>query len=68
MPKQGNLRKLILEEAHSLKYTMHPGKNKMCHNLKEDFWWIGMKKDIRDYISKCLTCSQTKAAHQQPTD
>ena len=26
-----------------------------------------MKKDIAEYVSKCLTCSQVKAEHQKPS-
>ena len=25
-----------------------------------------MKKDIVDYVSRCLTCQQVKAKHQRP--
>ncbi|KAL9992436.1 putative nucleotidyltransferase, Ribonuclease H [Helianthus debilis subsp. tardiflorus] len=67
IPKLGNLRHRILEEAHKSKYTMHPGSDKMYQDLKKNFWWIGMKKDVAAYVSKCLTCSQVKAEHQKPS-
>ncbi|KAJ0557459.1 putative nucleotidyltransferase, Ribonuclease H [Helianthus annuus] len=67
IPKQGNLRSKILEEAHKSRYIVHPGNNKMYQDLKRNFWWIGMKKDIAEYVSKCLTCSQVKAEHQKPS-
>ncbi|KAJ0538417.1 putative nucleotidyltransferase, Ribonuclease H [Helianthus annuus] len=67
VPKQGNLRSKILEEAHKSRYTVHPGNNKMYQDLRTNFWWIGMKKDIAEYVSKCLTCSQVKAEHQKPS-
>ncbi|KAJ0946183.1 putative reverse transcriptase/Diguanylate cyclase domain-containing protein [Helianthus annuus] len=31
VPKQGDLRNKILEEAHKSRYTMHPGNNQSCH-------------------------------------
>ena len=46
---------------------MHPGSDKMYQNLKGNYWWIGMKKEIAIYVSKCLTCSQVKAEHQKPS-
>ncbi len=46
---------------------MHPGSTKMYHDLKPFYWWTGMKKDIVDYVSKCLTCQQVKAEHQVPS-
>ena len=50
------LRKQILKEAHSSTYSIHPGNTKMYRDLKQHFWWEGMKKDIAEYTSKCLTC------------
>ena len=51
-----NLRKEILEVAHFAAYSVHPGATKMYHSIKDLYWWDGMKKDVADYISKCLTC------------
>ncbi|KAJ0705064.1 putative nucleotidyltransferase, Ribonuclease H [Helianthus annuus] len=67
VPKQGEIRNRILEEAHKSRYTVHLGNNKMYQDLRNNFWWIGMKKDIAEYVSKCLTCSQVKAEHQKPS-
>ncbi|XP_038993213.1 uncharacterized protein LOC120116892 [Hibiscus syriacus] len=40
----------ILSEAHSSPYTMHPSEDKMYRNLGDIYCWIGMKKDISDYV------------------
>ncbi|KAK8655771.1 hypothetical protein V6N13_108337 [Hibiscus sabdariffa] len=66
VPDDDQLKQTILREAHSSPYAMHPGGDKMYQNLKERYRWAGMKKDISDYISRCLTCQQVKAEHQHP--
>ncbi|GKF40789.1 putative reverse transcriptase domain-containing protein, partial [Tanacetum coccineum] len=55
------------DEAHRSKYFVHPGADKMYYNLKDRYWWPGMKKDIVVYVSKCLTCLKVKAEHQRPS-
>ena len=45
---------------------MHSSVKKMYHELKEVFWWEGIKRDVLDYVTKCLTCQQVKAEHQRP--
>ena len=61
------LKKKFLFEAHNTIFTMHPRGNKMYQDLKQHYWWKGMKKDVTKYVSKCLTCQQVKAEHQLPT-
>ena len=39
----------------------------MYQDLKQFYWWKGMKIDVTEYVSKCLTCQQVKAEHQVPT-
>ena len=66
VPNVGELKKEILEEAHSSAYAMHPGSTKMYHTLREHYWWRGMKKDVAEFVSICLICQQVKAEHQRP--
>ena len=51
-----DLRKKILYESHNIVFTMHPESNKMYQDMKQYYWWRGMKKDISEYVSKCLMC------------
>ena len=48
------LRKEIMEEAHFSAYGIHLGSTKMYHDLKDTYWWNGMKRDITKFVSKCL--------------
>ena len=66
VPDYHDLRKRVMTKAHSSKFAMHPGNTKMYHNLKQNFWWPGMKKIIADFVARCLQCQQVKAEHQRP--
>jgi hypothetical protein len=58
------LKDKILREAHESVYSIHPGGNKMYHDLKASYWWYGTKKDIAEYVAPCDTCQRVKAEHQ----
>ncbi|WVZ85022.1 hypothetical protein U9M48_031986 [Paspalum notatum var. saurae] len=58
VPKDMELRKRILDEAHSSMFTMHLGSNKMYQDLKQKFWWTRMKREIAKY--------RVKADHLKP--
>uniref|UniRef100_A0A251VQQ9 RNA-directed DNA polymerase n=1 Tax=Helianthus annuus TaxID=4232 RepID=A0A251VQQ9_HELAN len=67
IPDHDDLRKFLMKEAHNTKYSIHPGADKMYHDMRTSYWWPGMKKDIATFVSKCLTCSKVKAEHQRPS-
>ncbi|GJT76047.1 reverse transcriptase domain-containing protein [Tanacetum coccineum] len=48
-------------------YSIHPGSDKMYHDIKKLYWWPNMKAIIAEYVSKCLTCSRVKAECQKPS-
>ncbi|KAK1414758.1 hypothetical protein QVD17_30513 [Tagetes erecta] len=66
VPRFGEIRKGVLDEAHKSRYSIHPGGTKMYQDLKRDYWWPGMKGEVEAYVSRCLTCLQVKAEHQKP--
>jgi hypothetical protein len=63
VPKNPELRKKILDEAHLSKFSMHPDSNKMYHDLRSLYWWTRMKMEIAKYVSECDTCQRVKASH-----
>ena len=67
VPDDKELKKKLLYEAHKTVFTMHPGGNKMYQDLKQFYWWKGMKRDVTEYVSRCLMCQQVKVEHQVPT-
>ena len=67
VPDDNDLRKAILEKAHSGSFAIHPGSTKMYQDLKMSFWWSEMKRDISEFVTKCLVCQRVKAEHQVPS-
>ncbi|GJY75528.1 putative reverse transcriptase domain-containing protein [Tanacetum coccineum] len=50
VPLKGDVRTLIMDEAHKSKYSVHPGADKMYYDLRDRYWWPRMKKDIAEYV------------------
>ena len=67
VPNGDELKKSILEEAHSGSFAMHPGSIKMYHDLKTSYWWSGMKREVLEFVTKCMVCQKVKAEHQVPS-
>jgi hypothetical protein len=68
IPNDVELRRDILDEAHKTRYTVHPGSTKMYQDLKKNFWWHGMKRDIAEYVAQCHVCQQVKVEYQRPAE
>ncbi|XP_075074805.1 uncharacterized protein LOC142162357 [Nicotiana tabacum] len=66
VPNVGELRKQIMTEMHQSRYSVHPGSTKMYHDLRQLYWWNGIKKDIATFGAQCPNCQQVKAEHQKP--
>ncbi|GJV89678.1 putative reverse transcriptase domain-containing protein [Tanacetum coccineum] len=47
-PAGNDVRKLIMDEVHTSRYSVHPGADKMYYDLRDLYWWPGMKRDIAE--------------------
>jgi hypothetical protein len=65
-PDTDSLRETILKEAHDSVYSIHPGSTKMYQDLKQKYWWYGLKKDVASHVALCDVCQRVKAEHQRP--
>ena len=53
---------MILVETHDK--MGHQGSNRTYSLIKQQYYWKGMAKDVKDYIQRCLACQQEKAGVQ----
>src|SRR4051812_28618915 len=66
VPKNRNLRQLILKEAHDTLLSIHPGRTKKYRDLRQIFLWTRMEREIAQFIAECDVCRRVKAEHQRP--
>ncbi|XP_019198961.1 PREDICTED: uncharacterized protein LOC109192714 [Ipomoea nil] len=50
------IKKKIMEEGHCTPYSVHPGGDKLYGDLKKHFWWPKMKREIAEFVQRCLNC------------
>ncbi|KAL0546911.1 hypothetical protein IC582_016830 [Cucumis melo] len=66
VPSDSVIKTELLSEAHSSPFSMHPGSTKMYQDLKRVYWWRNMKREVAEFVSRCLVCQQVKAPRQKP--
>ena len=60
VPSDIEIKKEILSDAHSSSFSVHPGSTKMYKDLKQHFLWPKMKREIAEWVAKCLVCQEVK--------
>jgi hypothetical protein len=65
VPKKEAIKK-ILDEAHTLRYSIHPGSTKMYHDIRQQFWWTRMKRETAHYVLECDSSRKVKAYYMKP--
>ncbi|KAL0537317.1 hypothetical protein IC582_026294 [Cucumis melo] len=66
VPEDSAVKIELLTEAHSSPFTVHPRSTKMYQDLRRAYWWRNMKREVADFVSRCLVCLQVKAPRQKP--
>ena len=67
VPNDDELKKSILKEAHNESFAMHPDITKMYQDLKTSYWLSGIKRDVSEFVTKCMVCQKVKVEHQVPS-
>jgi hypothetical protein len=66
VPDNSDIKDIILKKALRSLYTIHLGSNKMYRDLRQHYWWSETKRDVANYVERCLNCQQIKMEHQRP--
>ena len=56
-----NLKQHLLTLHHDSSFAGHIGTSKMISVLRNKLYWVGMIKDIHEYVSTCPSCNATKS-------
>ncbi|XP_059285594.1 uncharacterized protein LOC132039066 [Lycium ferocissimum] len=62
IPRVGGLIRLILEEAYSSRYSIHPGATKMYCDLRQHYWWDLLRESLDKvkFIQEKLLAAQSR--------
>ena len=63
VPQLADLIEEILRESHCSHFVVHLGGTKMYHVLRRQYYWSGMKQQVKDFVCRCLTCQQVNVEH-----
>ena len=56
VPDDSELKKLILREFHVKPYLGHRGYHKTLKKLKNLYYQSDLKKEVADFLARCLKC------------
>ena len=59
------IKERILKENHELADVGHLGQQQMMEIIKRNYWWLGIKNDVKKYIQGCFKCQQNKVQHMK---
>ena len=65
IPNNRKLKKWILWENDDEADISYPEQQKIMELVKQNYWWLGLKKDIKKYVQECFKCQQNKVQHRR---
>jgi len=67
MPNSQKVREKILQENHEAVDIGHPGQQWMIDLIKRNYWWLGIKNDVKRYIQGYFKYQQNKVQYIKKT-
>ena len=59
------LKEKILQENYDSVDIEHLGQQRIIELLKQNYWWLGLKEDVKKYVQDCFKYQQNKVQHQK---
>jgi len=56
IPNNQKIRERILQENYELVDIGHPRQQRMMKLIKHNYWWPGIKTDVKKYVQGCFKC------------
>jgi len=56
IPNNQKIRERILQENHEQVNIGHPGQQRMMKLIKRNYWWPGIKTDVKKYVQGYFKC------------
>ena len=60
VPRSSNLVTTIIREYHIGVVVGYSGFLRTYKRIAQDFYWVGMKGDIKKFVAECGVCQQNK--------
>lgn len=57
----------VLKEYHDSPTAGHYGSEGTFNRIAKRYYWVGMRKDIAEYVKSCIECCRYKASNQKPS-
>jgi len=66
--KDEALRVEIIQLHHDTLVTGHGGKWKMTELVTRNYWWLGVTRDVEQYVEGCDMCQRIKNRMEMPAE
>ena len=64
--KDSTLKKVLLKEFHQTPMGGHAGIQRTYIRSAANFFWEGMKKDVKEFFGQCFICQTIKYSTEKP--
>ena len=65
LPNNKKVKEEILKENYDSVDVGHPEQQRVLELLKRNYWWPGLKEDVKRYVQGCFKCQQNEVLHQR---